>query len=264
MEYLDFLDISKKVPFPLLLDHLNIPYQEKKGELKGEYEGLKFIVNLKKNLFFSPTSPAKGSVINFLSELKGENLRSSAKYIKDTFLKEHKVKTEIPVLNLEYCDWLERNGIDEQLASFFEAGLCKERSVLSKKICFRLYDTNNKHRGYVGYDQKKKEWVFPKGSKRGDIVYNLHRKTTDYCILVIDPLEVIHLHKIGFPYTIGLLAPSATHEQLTLIGAQFRSVLLLHPNPTNISLRLSPYCFVKAISIDSVTGLGEGDVKAFF
>ena len=67
--YLDFKAISKDVLFKALLDHLNIEYTEKKGELRGEAK-FKFIINIEKNLFLCPgNSEVKGSVINFLFDV---------------------------------------------------------------------------------------------------------------------------------------------------------------------------------------------------
>lgn len=60
-EFLNFAEISKAIQFGDVLDWLNIPYQKKNKELKGEG----FIISLEKNLFFTPNNDSlKGSIIN--------------------------------------------------------------------------------------------------------------------------------------------------------------------------------------------------------
>ncbi|MFX0137557.1 MAG: hypothetical protein ACFFDN_28220, partial [Candidatus Hodarchaeota archaeon] len=98
--YLNFQEISNSIYFVDVLNWLNIPYARKKGEFRGEVNGLKFIINIEKNLFFSPDDETiKGSVINFLSEIKHIDLREAATKLKKTFLIEPKPsRKEIPEL----------------------------------------------------------------------------------------------------------------------------------------------------------------------
>ena len=95
MEYLDFADISARVPFQSLLDHLNIPYTTTETELKGEG----FVISREKNLYKNPTGEDKGSVINFLAAKKALSLREAASQLKSTFLaKEEEKPKEAPAL----------------------------------------------------------------------------------------------------------------------------------------------------------------------
>jgi len=91
-EYLDFNAISQSVPFPVLLNQLDIPFQDTGKELKGE-GNFKFIINKEKNLFFCPTDQSlKGSVINFLAAQRNLKLRSAAIVINDLFISPPKEK----------------------------------------------------------------------------------------------------------------------------------------------------------------------------
>src|SRR4030042_1670204 len=65
-EFLDFNEISQRIPFANVLDYLNIPYTTKGKELRGEG----FIVDTVKNLYFNPKGDDKGSVINFFQARK--------------------------------------------------------------------------------------------------------------------------------------------------------------------------------------------------
>ena len=66
-EFLNFKEISKQISFEEVLNWLNIPFQKKDKELRGEG----FIINIEKNLFFCPDNDElKGSVINFVAHYK--------------------------------------------------------------------------------------------------------------------------------------------------------------------------------------------------
>ena len=109
MEYLNFQEISEKVPFRALLDWLNIPYKEKNGELKGDLRGELFIVTESKNKYFLTKDKTGGGVINFLSDYKLIDLRASASELKKQFLTFTKPKSDMPELKLEYCKFLEED-----------------------------------------------------------------------------------------------------------------------------------------------------------
>lgn len=258
-KFINFSEISKKIPFSVLLNHLNIPYEETEKELKTD----NIIVSKDKNLFFYKGTKSGGSVINLYSDLVKCDLRTAAVHLQNTFLKENKEPTrEIPTLTLEYTDEVANLDISEKTASDFEIGKVKQKSVLAGCIAFRLYYEDNTPAGYAGYKDGK--WIFPKGSKRGDIVYNLNRANTKYVILVSDILECLHFIKEGFPYTIALMALSATDEQINLIGHTFQRVLVIHKQPENIANRLSSQCFVKAVKEENVLNLDREMIKKCF
>jgi len=258
-KFINFAEISKQIPFTALLNHLNIKFEETEKEVKTD----KIIVNKSKNLVFYKDTKKGGSVINLYSDLMKCDLRTAATHLQDTFLKERpEPKREIPTLALEYDQDVANLNISEDMAKNFEIGKVKGRSVLAGCIAFRLYEEDNTPRGYVGL--KGKEWVFPKGSKRGDIVYNLNRAKTDYAILVADILECLHLIEIGYPFTVALMSLSATDEQINLLGNSFKRILVIHKQPENIANRLCRNCFVKIINKSDILKLNKEEVKLFF
>jgi len=266
--YLDFKAISKDVLFKALLDHLNIEYTEKKGELRGEAK-FKFIINIEKNLFLCPgNSEVKGSVINFYSVHADLDLRGAAEWLKKTFLTEAKaLKREIPELVLEYHPFLEKAGITKETAEAFEVGYCSKKSIMAGKIAFKIYDPEGIKVGYIGRilkpNKNQREWFFPKGFVR-KMVYNSDRVKTDYAIVVPSALEVLYLYQLGFSYTVGLLAKSATEAQIEILK-QYRRILLLHPEPANVRNRLAENSFVKAPVLDKpIMEMGKEEVKALF
>ena len=237
-EFLNFQEISNKVQFKDLLDWLNIPYTPtQQGELKGEG----FIVTIAKNLYFNPTGEDKGSVINFLSKLKGIDLRAAAKELKDKFLSEPKEPSrEIPNLELHYCPFLKERGISEELAKQLEIGFVKQRSIISGKLAFKTYDETGKHSGYVAYNYSKDEWFFPKGFKR--TLYN-PGKFTGNVVLTTDILSCIKNIQDGIP-SVSLMGKSMTDIQAEQL-ANFNTVSIVHPEPDNIVARLAQKSFVK-------------------
>ena len=243
-EFLNFAEISKAVVFKDLLDALNIPYTEKGGELHGEG----FIVTIDKNLFFMPKNDSiKGSPINFLAYHKNIELREAAAELKKMFLSKSKEtipKREMPNLALEWDPYLEERGITPEIASEYEVGYVKQRSVMARRIAFKVYDHESKHIGYVGFRNDDGNWFFPKGFKRP--LYNAHKlENTTSIIVTVDPFDALRLATLGFKQVTSLLANSMTSEQEEQLK-DFKYILLFHKDPENIVNRLYQTCFIKA------------------
>ena len=135
-EFLDFKEISQRIPFADVLDYLNIAYTSKGKELKGEG----FIVDTVKNLYFNPKGDDKGSVINFLHANKGGTLRECAIELKKQFLDEtKKPQRDIPTLELEHGHpAVSKLSIDEETAEYFDIGYCGRKSIMSGKVAFKI------------------------------------------------------------------------------------------------------------------------------
>jgi hypothetical protein len=240
MEFLNFSEISQKVPFKDLLDWLNIPYSVyQNGEIRGEG----FIVNPTKNLYLNPKAEDKGSVINFLANRKGIDIRSAAKELKDHFLTESKPpQRELPNLELHYCKFLEDKGISEDFAKEYEIGLVKQHSIISGRIGFKIYDELSIHTGYVAYNFQKNEWFFPKGFKRE--LYNVHRTTAVEVHLTVSIWETLEFIKRGLP-SVSLIGRTMTDKQAEQL-VRYQRIIVHHSEPDNIVARLAKYSFVKA------------------
>lgn len=256
-EYLNFSEISK-VPFKDLLDWLNIPYQQNNGEIKGDG----FIINVDKNLYFEPKGEKKGSVINFLSHFKEIDLRTAALEIKNQFqILAKESKKEIPNLLLEHHKMLEAYGITEEIAKEYEVGFVRQKSIFAGKLAFKIYDENGIHTGYIAYNTKDGNWLFPKNFKR--TVYNIQRAKEPFAIIVPGTFDVFHLLSIGYPNTVALMAKSMTEEQERQLET-FKHILLLHPEPDNIVIRLSKNLFIQAPQLNkNISELTEEDIKSF-
>jgi hypothetical protein len=264
--YYDFADISAKIPFPALLNSLNIPYSDTNEGLKGSAGKFHFVVNTQKNLFLSPhDKEAKGGVINFYSILKGIGLREAAEELKKMFLdKPAEQKRPTPDLELHYCDTLKKFGFTEEFCKNYEIGLVKQKSIMAKKIALMIRHENGDKEGYIGYDAKEDKWFFPKGSKR-NWLYNLHRQDKQYAILTACPLDCLRLINIGYPYTVALGAEAATDHQIELISARFKRLLILHKDPQNIVHRLFGKVFVKAPKLDkAIADMDKETIKNLF
>ena len=251
--YLNFAEIST-VPFKDVLDWLNIPYQQDNRELKGD----NFVVSVEKNLYKQIKGEGKGSVINFVSSLKDEDLRSAALEIKIQFQSQAKEEPkEIPNLLLEHHKMLEPYGITEEVSKEYEVGIVRQRSIFAGKLAFKVYD-GEKHTGYVAYDIKEGRWLFPKGFKR--TLYNIQSIKDIYVIVVPSTFDVFHLLKLGNPNAVALIGKSMTDDQEKQLE-KFKHILLLHPEPENIVNRLSKKHFIHAPIVDKVSDLT--DLKDF-
>lgn len=243
-EFLNFAEISKAIHFKDVLDWLNISYQKKNQELRGEG----FIISIEKNLFFTPNDESiKGSVINFVAHHKQIELREAAALLKTQFLsneKEIKHQREIPDLTLEYHDYLAQRLIEPKLAKEFEVGFVKQRSIMAGRIAFKIYDHLGNPNGYIGYKPEDSSWYFPKGSKRP--LYNVFRvKDTKSAIITVDPFDALRIISMGMQQVVSLLGNSMTAEQEEQLK-KFRYILLFHAEPENIVNRLYITSFVKA------------------
>lgn len=243
-EFLNFAEISKAIHFKDVLDWLNISYQKKNQELRGEG----FIVSVGKNLFFTPNDDSlKGSVINFVAHHKQIGLREAAALLKTQFLSKDiviKHQREIPELTLEYHDYLAKRLIEPSMAKEFEVGFVKQRSIMTGRIAFKIYDHLGNHDGYVGYKPEDSSWFFPKGSKRA--LYNVFRiKDTKSVIVTVDPFDALRIISLGMQQVVSLLANSMTDEQEEQLN-KYKYILLFHTEPENIVNRLYTTSFIKA------------------
>jgi hypothetical protein len=259
-EFLNFKEISSAIPFEKMLNWLNIPFTITEKELKGD----DFIVSVEKNLFFSPKNEnLKGSVINFLANNKGIELREAAKLLKAEFLtdeNEHTTKRAIPNLALEFHNYLLERGITREVAEQYEVGYVKQRSVMAGRIAFKIYDLKENHLGYVGYKVEDGTWFFPKGFKRP--LYNAHRiKSNDFVIVTTDPFDALKIISVGINQVVCLLANSMTAEQEEELK-RFEKILMLHKEPHNILSRLSISSFIKTpVLIKSLKEMSEQELK---
>ena len=263
-KYLDFNEISQQINFIDVLNELNIAYTKKRGELRGETDKFKFIVNLDKNLFFSPNnSDIKGSVINFLAEHRSIDLRDAAKKLHEIFLEQPKQpKREIPELELHYTNELADLGISEELARKYEIGLVKQKSIMNGRIAFKIYDENSSHIGYVGWSPQKQDWFFPKNFKRP--LYNVHNCLEyEEIIITVNPFDCLYLISLGYENCTSLLGKSMTDRQAEVIQ-RFPNIFLFHSEPENIVNRLCKYSYIKAPEIvKSLKDYSEEEIVQF-
>lgn len=243
-EFLNFKEISSKISFEDVLNWLNIPFEKKGDELKGDG----FIISIEKNLFFSPTNEdVKGSVINFVSYYNGIELREAASLLKRQFLSEKeetKPKRDIPILTLEWDAYLAERGISPDITKAYGIGYVKQRSIMAGRIAVKIHNHSGEHIGYIGYKKEDDSWFFPKGFKRP--LYNAHSlKDTKAVVVTTDPFDALRFISLGYTQAVSLLGNSMTTEQEEALK-RFRYILLFHPEPANIVSRLYPTNFVRA------------------
>jgi hypothetical protein len=262
MQFLNFKEISEKIPFKSVLDWLNIPYtttykyleidgKESKIQVENELKGDTFIVLIERNLYFNPSNKNdKGGIINFIANRKNIDLREAAQELKDTFLKEQKPSDrELPNLELHYHPILKDKGISEEMAKDYEIGFVKQHSIISGRIAFKIYDELSIHTGYVAFNPKDNSWFFPKGFKRE--LYNIHRIDSKEVILTVSIWETLEYIKKGMP-AVSLIGKTMTDKQAEQLS-RFTNILVVHPEPDNIILRLHKNSFVKSVHPDSPT-----------
>jgi len=243
-EFLNFKEICNKISFEDVLNWLNISFQKTEKEFTSE----SFIISRKKNLYFNPKNQNEtGSIINFVAHHKNVDVRQAASMLKAEFLShenEIKIKREIPNLELHYHDYLIERGIIQEVASEYEVGLVKQRSIMSGCIACKAYDREHNHIGYVGYKLKENTWYFPKGFIRP--LYNADRIITNKIVLVTtDPFDALRLISIGELNVVSLLAKNMSSRQEEMLR-QYPNILLLHTEPDNIVQRLAKYSSIKA------------------
>lgn len=245
--YMDFNHISEAVRFRDLFDRFGVVYYDQGSELRGNFnDGVEFIVNKEKNLFFCPKDrEAKGSVINFLSCHMECSLLEAARAIHKVFLKPvTPLEREIPKLNLHYCKGLADMGITEDTCRHFGIGLVREKSVMAGKLVCEVRDIEGNKTGYIGWT-KDAGWYFPKGHKNIH-VYNADKAKNENVLLVADAFEVAKKHQEGIE-AISLLSSNMTEEQEDIIAKQYHFVTVDLPNYANIVVRLAMHVFVTVL-----------------
>lgn len=249
MEFLDFRDISQRISFKQVLNWLCVPFTEKKDEIRATIGELLFIINGQKNTFFCPKDDTlKGGIINFTSYILKKELRESASELKKQFLFEAKPpQRDIPNLELHYCKFLEIWGITEDTALKYEVGLVKQKSIITGRVAFKIYDHEGKHTGYIAFHPNNEDWFFPKGFKRPLYNYHLYKDEPNI-YLTADPLRCLYYSQKGFNCCC-LLGKSMTDEQEKVLKT-FSSITLIHSEPDNIIKRLVPFTFIKAPDIN--------------
>jgi len=271
MYKIDFNEVCQNVPFHVLLTKLNIPFTRAGNTLKtdeiivteqkAEKEAYKF------DLFKWKDQKGGGSILDYaMVKLNLKTKTKTAEYLKSFVLGENVQKEAIPNLKMGYCDFLKDIGISEKTASEYEVGLVNGKSVMAGRVCFKLYDHTQKHRGYIGYDhseKKKIKWFVPNGTKTSDLLYNYNRRNgNDYCLLTGNPLEAIYLIEIGFPYTVGMITATLTPEQLELMKV-FKRVIIIAPATTSLTIALSSVCFTKQV-MTQVIGKTHEEIRKTF
>lgn len=250
MEFLDFKSIAKAVSFKDLLDMLEIPYTEIKGELRGQG----FIVTLKTNRYTNPTGNDYGNVINFVQRHLDMGARDAASWLKKNLLAKEPKQPELPVYTLEYCQELADIGIPEEIATKLEIGKIKNKGYNCGKIGFRVRDINNVPVGYIIYDPKKSEY-YPVKQYKHDHIYNLNNvgPKEKTAILYEDPINAAKHSKVA-PFCIGMTRGNLTEAQVNLLK-RFERILIIHHDEKQAQYlvsKLSKFLFVM-----STTGKDE-------
>ena len=150
---------------------------------------------------------------------------------------------------------LSRSDASADASKEYEVGFVRQRSIFAGKLAFKVYD-GEKHTGYVAYDIKQGNWLFPKGFKR--TLYNFHRITDPYAFVVVSPLDVFIFTSKGYPNAVALMAKSMTDAQEQQI-LPIKHLILLHPEPENLVIRLSTNHFVRTLKTNKVADV---DIKS--
>jgi hypothetical protein len=245
-EFLDFNEICRNISIQSLLDYLNIPYTKKGSTLKCDYKGSLLVIDTNKNLFTNTKDKRiSGGVINLFALINNKSLRDSASELKATFLKsEREPKRDLPNLELAYHPYLESLGISKESAELYEVGVVKSKSIFTGKIAIKTYDPYKNHTGYIAYDLKTKSWHFPQKFKR--TLYNAHNICEpSITVLIPNPFDALYFMSKNLPWVTSLLGLSMTESQEESLK-KYERIVLLHPEPDNIVLRLKHKCFIKA------------------
>jgi hypothetical protein len=255
--WIDFKEVSAKVSFKQLLDHLGIIYEETDTEIKTE----KIVVNKTKNLFFYKGSKEGGNVINFTAKHLDTDLRTAALMLQKTFLQAPpEPKRGLPEYELKYHPFLQDNGIPPEVCTLYEVGYVS-KGIMSGKIGFKVYQ-DSLYVGYIGKELKKEGYFYPNGFKASDCVYNLDKVDIPDCYLCSSPLDALILISRGFKNTLALFTKTATDRQLEKLQ-NFNRIVIFNCVGENVAARLSQKCFVKLVKTP-VKDLTDEEIKALF
>jgi len=179
---MNYRDTLHAIDTQKALDLLGIPTENKGAYLKFpcpkcNEPALFKTFGDKKNLYYCPKCKTGNNILKFTMELKGLDYEKAKELLSKAITEQAKEITEPMTLSytLEYCKYLEDQGVPKELCEEYEIGQPKGRTMLAGCIAFAVHNENGVRIAYYGIQMKDRKPKFHTSFNPESYLYNFHR-----------------------------------------------------------------------------------------
>jgi DNA primase len=128
--------------------------------------------------------------------------------------------------------YFRERGIHEATARFFGIGYFRGTPPFGRRIVAPLHDSHGQLVGHIGRaiaDHVEPRYLFQRGVRRSEILFNLHRvkQTKAESVIVVEGIfDALAVYQLGFPNVVATLGCEVTENQRALLSG-FRKLLVL-------------------------------------
>jgi DNA primase len=286
-DWVDFSEVKKRVTLDRVLRSYGVDWLRPSGaqQYRGrcpihQGQGTEaFHAHLGRNVFHCFACGARGNVLDFVAAMEGCSMRDAALRLQDgagvawaseperskLVTKEREVNPPLGFrLDLDPAHpYLAGRGMDAATASYFGAGYCGGRGLMSGRIAIPIHDVGSRLVAYCGraVDSGGPRYRFPGGFQKSQVLFNYHRAragSDDRVVVVEGFFDCMRVHQAGFSCVVALMGARLSRVQKDLIADRFSSiVLLLDGDQTGrrataqIASDLAPACSVTLLPPDT-------------
>ena len=262
---IDFALIKEQANFSTILERYRIDHANTRGQVSvrcpfHDDTHPSLSVNFERNLFQCFGCPAKGSVLDFVSQMEKVPLPDAAKIIADACgipisgdkpaglrsPKQQNGRPNMPkesgnkplgftiMLDPKHPYFTER-GLTPSIIEEFGLGYSLSPMFLSGRVCIPIHSVEGNLVAYAGrwasddVPEGTPKYLLPRGFKKSEVLFNLHRvASADHVVLVEGYWSVFRLHALGVPAValMGRTLSEAQEELLACSNAKLLTLLL--------------------------------------
>lgn len=233
---IDFALIKEQASFSAILSRYRIDHCHTRGQVTvlcpfHDDKRPSLSVNLERNLFQCFGCPAKGSVLDFVSQMEKTSIPEAARIVADICglpmngdmaqsprrpKKQdgrrnkpkdvrHKPLGFTIMLDPKH-PYLTERGLTPALIEEFGLGYSRSRIHMSGRVCIPIHSVEGNLVAYAGrwasadIPEGTPKYLLPRGFKKSEVLFNLHRvASADHVVLVEGYWSVFRLHALGIP-----------------------------------------------------------------
>jgi len=173
----------------------------------------------KKNIWICTKCKVSGHIISLAMKMQGLEYEEAKQFLLEKGRVPVEIDRELELnYTLEWCDFMEKEGLDREVCEKLEIGKPKGQTMLSGCLAFAVLNENRKKIAYVGIKISTGKPVIPKQFNPETACYNLSNIDPDEeTILVRDMLDCAKLLSEGKQAISNFWLPYLSIKQLELL-----------------------------------------------
>ena len=262
---IDFSLVKEQASFSTILKRYRIAHSNRRGQVTvlcpfHDDKRPSLSVNFERNLFQCFGCPAKGSVLDFVSQMEKTSIPEAARIVADICglpingnvpasvrrpkrqngrrNKPKEVGNKLlgfTILLDPKHPYLTKRGLTPALIEEFGLGYSRSHIHMSGRVCIPIHSVEGNLVAYAGrwasddVPGKTAKYLLPRGFKKSEVLFNLHRvASADHVVLVEGYWSVFRLHALGIPAValMGRTLSEAQEELLACSNAKLLTLLL--------------------------------------